>query len=115
MSKQKTSTQKASTPPHSLELRAKRMKMPVTAGVHIASVGDSTSSPVASETKSDSEDSDISPRLSEIHAAISRVDLDDKNAWTKNGGPKVSTLEKLLGYQITEAERDAAWHLEIGE
>ena len=105
----------APKPPHSLELRAKRMTMPSSAGVHIPSVESTSSEPVANNDVQASEENEVSPRLAAIHAAIARVDVNDQNAWTKNGGPKVSTLEKLLGYQITEAERDAAWHLEIGE
>lgn len=105
----------APKPPHSLELRAKRMSMPTSAGVHIASVESTRSAPVVKDDDQTSENTEVSPRLAAIHAAIARVDVNDQNAWTKNSGPKVSTLEKLLGYQITEAERDAAWHLEIGE
>lgn len=98
--------------PHSLELRATQRKMPTTAGVHLLTTKEPTSvDPVQTEQSTESQDS---ARLNEIHAAISRVDPEDESAWTKNGGPKVSTLEKLLGYQITEAERDAAWHLEKG-
>ena len=109
MSKQKVQPKA----PHSLELRAKQRKMPTTAGVHLLSAKEPASSdPVQTEQSKESKDS---ARLNEIHAAISIVDPDNESLWTKNGGPKVSTVEKLLGYQITEAERDAAWHLEKGE
>lgn len=79
-------------PPHSLTLRAKQRSMPNTPGVHVLAA-------------------EISPRLAQISAAIDRVALDDESAWTKAKGPRVSALEAVLGYQITEAERDAAWAL----
>lgn len=108
MSKQATTAK----PPHSLELRAKKMKMPTTPGVHVASASSNKeSSSDSGKAPAEGGDSEVSPRLREIQGACNKVPLDDENAWTKTKGPKVSSLETILGYQITEAERDAAWAL----
>ncbi|SHN18244.1 hypothetical protein [Roseibium suaedae] len=43
-----------------------------------------------------------------ILAAMSDLDKDNEDHFTASGKPVVSALEKLLGYDITAAERDAA-------
>ena len=48
-------------------------------------------------------------RQAEIAAAIDRLDPDDRALWTKDDRPQVAALEAALGYDITAAERDAAW------
>ena len=50
-------------------------------------------------------------RIAAIAEAIAGLDPDDGKLFTKAGPPRVKVLEKLLGYDITEAERDAAWAL----
>lgn len=99
-------------PPHSMALRAKQRSMPNTPGVHVHKPDAAGDAPTAESSGDEpAGESDISPRLREIHAAISKVPLNDESAWTKARGPRVSALEAVLGYQITEAERDAAWAL----
>ena len=53
------------------------------------------------------------PQGDELHAAIQdaigRLDPADSTKWTKGGKPDVKALEKLLGFDITAAERDSAW------
>lgn len=99
---------KKPAPPHSLTLRAQQRSMPNAPGVHVHTPdqGEPTSADSAGE---DTDVAEISPRVREIHAAISQVPINDPSSWTKTKGPKVSALEKLLGYTITEAERDVAW------
>ncbi|MDX1491277.1 MAG: hypothetical protein R3332_08320 [Pseudohongiellaceae bacterium] len=80
--------------PHSLELRAKTQTMPTTAGVHLAT----------SEAESE-----FLARVEQIREAIALVPADDPSSWTKTKAPKVVALEAILGFQITEAERDAAF------
>ena len=44
-----------------------------------------------------------------IAEAIRALDPGAADAWTKSGKPDVRALEQRLGYDITAAERDAAW------
>lgn len=44
-----------------------------------------------------------------IVAAIKALDLGDEENRTAAGKPQVSALELALGYEITAADRDAAW------
>lgn len=48
----------------------------------------------------------------ELYAAIrdaaDQLDVDDEDNFTATGKPQVAALEKILGYDITAAERDAA-------
>lgn len=74
---------------HDLALKGAGMQRPVSAGVHYK-----TSDTVAA-----------------IVQSIAGIDKDDADSWTKTKGPKVSALEAVLGYQITEAERDSAWQI----
>jgi hypothetical protein len=54
-------------------------------------------------------------RTMEIVTAIEQlVELGDTKAFSKNGEPKVRSLEKVLGYDITSEQRDIAW-AEISE
>lgn len=48
-------------------------------------------------------------RKSKIIAAIGKLDPDNRRHYRSDGLPAVATLEKLLGFNITPAERDAAW------
>ena len=50
-------------------------------------------------------------RMGEIVKAISELDPDDPDQWTAKGKPRVEDLEDLLGYDITEAERNEAWEI----
>ena len=45
----------------------------------------------------------------EIVTAISRLEAGNIDHWTKSGKPEVRALEAALGYDISAAERDAAW------
>lgn len=44
-----------------------------------------------------------------IAEVIKDLDQDSEEHFTKSGAPIVSAIEKVLGYDITAAERDAAW------
>ena len=51
---------------------------------------------------------DAEGRANAIVSAIDLVEHDDKN-WTSQGKPTVAALEKILGFDITSKERNAAW------
>ena len=54
-------------------------------------------------------------RIMEIVSAIEQlVEEGDTKSFSKNGDPKVRSLEKILGYDITQLQRDIAW-AEISE
>lgn len=49
-------------------------------------------------------------RTMEIVSAIEQlVEEGDTKSFSKNGEPKVRSLEKILGYDITQLQRDIAW------
>ncbi|HDZ10031.1 hypothetical protein [Pseudohongiella sp.] len=117
---------------HSLELKGKGMERPVTAGVHYVSqdglahaVGSATYNPepfapkqAENQALNDSVDAPVSAaelaeraRAGDIVDAIASLDLADDEIMTKNKGPKVAAIEAVLGFQITEADRDQAWQL----
>ena len=55
-------------------------------------------------------------RIEEIANAIQTLlDEGDEKNFTSMGDPKVKPIEKVLGYDITAAERDAAWTALTGE
>jgi hypothetical protein len=43
-----------------------------------------------------------------ILEAIERLEVDDASLWLADGRPRVDAIERVLGRQITEAERDDA-------
>ena len=45
----------------------------------------------------------------EIVDAIGKLEDGNAEHWTKGGKPEVRALEAVLNYDITAAERDAAW------
>ena len=47
--------------------------------------------------------------IDEVIDAIDHLDPDDPDRWTKTGKPQVVPLEDYLGYDISAAQRDAAW------
>ena len=47
--------------------------------------------------------------IADIVAAINRLDPVDKSAWTAGGKPQVAALEKIIGRDISAADRDTAW------
>jgi len=54
-------------------------------------------------------------RAMEIAAAIEQLmNKGDDKAFSKNGEPRVRSIEKILGYDITSKQRDTAWAV-IGE
>jgi len=44
-----------------------------------------------------------------ISEAILTLDPENEDAWTGGGKPSVHALSAVLGYEVTAAERDAAW------
>lgn len=46
-----------------------------------------------------------------IIAAIGQLDKDTEEGWTASGKHSVPALEKLLGYDISAEERNAAWEV----
>lgn len=65
-------------------------------------------------------DTEVEPdgRQDLIQAAIrdmleSDPNKEDESLWTKGGKPDVKALASLLGYEISAAERDAAWEAAI--
>jgi len=55
-------------------------------------------------------------RVEEIAAAIQTLlDEGDEKNFTSMGDPKVKPIERVLGYDITASERDAAWQALTGE
>jgi len=72
--------------------------------------------PVADHSSSDNGDGNSEPESR--HALIVGAIRDlleadperaDESTWTKSGKPDVKALESLLGFDISAAERDAAW------
>tara|TARA_R110002074_G_scaffold41564_3_gene110004 strand:- start:1827 stop:2195 length:369 start_codon:yes stop_codon:yes gene_type:complete len=54
-------------------------------------------------------------RTMEIATAIEQlIEQGNVKSFSKNGEPKVRSLEKILGYDITQLQRDIAW-AEISE
>ena len=47
--------------------------------------------------------------LSEVAAAIEELDPEDTSLWTAGGAPTVDALERVLGRDVSGAERDRAW------
>ena len=47
--------------------------------------------------------------LPTIIQAIGALDATDATLFTQDGKPKVVAVEAILGYDISEADRDAAW------
>lgn len=47
--------------------------------------------------------------LAEIAAGIGALDAENEEHFTAGSKPAVAVLEKILGYDITAEERDAAW------
>lgn len=56
-------------------------------------------------------------RVRDIVAAIGKLrERSDPEDWTPSSGkPKLMPLETILGYQITQTERDAAWRLVLSD
>ena len=44
-----------------------------------------------------------------LDRALASLDPNDAALWTQNGLPQVAALEAAAGFDITAAERDAAW------
>mgnify|MGYP003515698790 CR=1 FL=1 len=50
--------------------------------------------------------------VEEVAAGIRTImEAGDKKAFSTTGEPKLAALRKVLGVQVTDAERDAAWEL----
>lgn len=44
-----------------------------------------------------------------LDRALASLDPDDAALWTQGGLPQVAALEAAAGFDVTAAERDAAW------
>ena len=58
---------------------------------------------------------DVAERLEAIKGAIAQLDRENPEHFTKGGKPQVEAIEAVLGWNITAAERDAAWESMQGE
>ncbi|GJM12792.1 MAG: hypothetical protein DHS20C12_11950 [Pseudohongiella sp.] len=67
--------------------------------------------PTEAEAPTEQAADDIDETVSEVITAFSLVDPDDPKLWTKQSGPKVSALEAVLSYPITEDIRNIAWDM----
>lgn len=61
------------------------------------------------ETPTSSRPSDTEALAAAIVGAIRGLDVNVSGNFTRGGSPQVAVLEKVLGYDITAGERDAAW------
>ncbi|WP_435626977.1 hypothetical protein [Candidatus Ferrigenium straubiae] len=52
---------------------------------------------------------DPAERIAAIKDAIGKLDKADAALWTNSGMPKVPAISAVIGWEITAAERDAAW------
>ncbi len=52
---------------------------------------------------------DPAERIAAIKDAISHLAAADSSMWTSSGLPKVPAIVVVTGWEITAAERDAAW------
>lgn len=48
-------------------------------------------------------------RLAAIRSAIGMLDAADSPAWTADGKPKTEAIAAVTGWNVSGAERDAAW------
>ena len=54
---------------------------------------------------------DYEALMDAIKTAIGELDPDAPEQWTADDKPRVKDIEDLLGFDITETERDEAWEL----
>lgn len=94
---------------HDLALKGAGMQRPTGPGVHFVTTTE-LQDPLATEEIVDSS-AGAEEIQQAIVAAIAAMDKDAPDSWTKTKGPRVAALEAVLGYQITEAERDSAWQI----
>jgi len=73
-------------------------------GVIIPDDDDRPSTPPNAKVKP----TDTATLYAEIRAAADQLDIENEENFTASGKPQVTALEKILGYDITAAERDAA-------
>lgn len=52
---------------------------------------------------------DPAERLAAIKEAIAKLDKDNAALWTGTGMPKVPAIAAVTGWEVAQAERDAAW------
>lgn len=68
---------------------------------------------VGAAAEPEPEDEDLRPEgdalMAAIAAAVGELDAESDDHFTKDDVPKVEALERVLGYGISAAERDAAW------
>ncbi|MDB9972353.1 hypothetical protein OAD64_00270 [Oceanospirillaceae bacterium] len=84
----------------------------IAAGAYLVGKQPQIKQAVATETASENSVDGVSEedRAMEIVAAIEQLmEKGDNKAFSKNGDPRVQSIEKILGYDITSKQRDAAW------
>lgn len=52
---------------------------------------------------------DPAERAATIKTAIGTLNVDNASLWKKDGSPNIAAIVSVLGWEITAAERDAAW------
>lgn len=52
---------------------------------------------------------DPTERLDAIKAAINTLNIDNGDLWLRDGKPNVAAIVDVTGWNLTAAERDAAW------
>lgn len=52
---------------------------------------------------------DDAARIAAIAEAIGKLDKEDASLWKKDGAPNTAAIVMQVGFEITAAERDAAW------
>lgn len=52
---------------------------------------------------------DAKERLAAITAAIGQIDPNNPDLWLKDGKPDAAAISDILGWQVSAAERNAAW------
>lgn len=51
----------------------------------------------------------VEERLAAIKEAIGHLNLDNGDLWSRDGKPTVAAIALVTGWNVTGAERDAAW------
>jgi len=98
-----------------LDLDAERARELIDSGhARPVDVAVSGAAPAADHSESDNGNAETDARHALIVDAIrDLLEADPERAddayWTKSGKPDVKALETLLGFDISAAERDAAW------
>ena len=65
--------------------------------------------PAPKEPQKPQAPTDPAERIEAIAKAIETLDPENEEHWTGSGKPNVASLEAVLGWDISAAERDEAW------